>query len=434
MSHELPWGTAQVAEADLATYVKELEKRPQRQQALITRMLAEAGDGKGRSLARLLLLQDTKVGTRRHRHTGEKRVVPLKDSARERYKRASEIWSGRSWDPDQQYFYLPVGAVSAPKGLLRTPDPRPSKGGPASGQRAAFDLLVGSAVDTAEPTDSQMVVVVLLEELVVGAFRHAASLSVADVHAKIVAALPAIKSITSAPEVVLLATCSSKMLAHLGFSDRWKLGDLPALAEAIREGGEVDKADVVADVTAQAALAQAFLCRVRDHELELHTGGGTLYLDFGASTVARLRGSDVDCGIAGVPQSPCSLINAVAWAFGGSYMHRCLVISSDMAMLSWLLLAFEREEVDLGQLSRSVKLHLPQADGRVVDVQAEYQRLEAGGAGRAVAAAAAIWAGGQLSGCLAVLPINFGTPTAVVQHALVQHASCALRACAAPSC
>ena len=100
-----------------------------------------------------------------------------------------------TWDPDQQYFYLPVGAVSAPKGLLRTPDPRPSKGGPASGQRAAFDLLVGSAMDTAEPTDSQMVVV-LLEELVVGAFRHAASLSVADVHAKIVAALRAIKSIT----------------------------------------------------------------------------------------------------------------------------------------------------------------------------------------------------------------------------------------------
>ena len=73
-------------------------------------------------------------------------------------------------------------------------------------------------MDTAEPTDSQMVVV-LLEELVVGAFRHAASLSVADVHAKIVAALRAIKSITSAPEVVLLATCSSKMPAHLGFSD-----------------------------------------------------------------------------------------------------------------------------------------------------------------------------------------------------------------------
>jgi hypothetical protein len=181
MSHELPWGTAWVAEADLATYVKELEKRPQRQQALITRMLAEAGDGKDRSLARLLLLQDKKVGTQRHRHTGEKRAVPLKDSARERYKRASEIRSGRSWDPDQQYFYLPVSAVSAPKGLLRTPDPRPSKGGPASGQRAAFDLLVGSAVDTAEPTDSQMVVVPL-EELVVGAFRHAASLSVADVH------------------------------------------------------------------------------------------------------------------------------------------------------------------------------------------------------------------------------------------------------------
>jgi hypothetical protein len=32
-----------VAEADLATYVKELEKRPQRQQALITRMLAGVG-------------------------------------------------------------------------------------------------------------------------------------------------------------------------------------------------------------------------------------------------------------------------------------------------------------------------------------------------------------------------------------------------------
>jgi hypothetical protein len=116
MSHELPWGTAWVAEADLATYVKELEKRPQRQQALITRMLAEAGDGKDRSLARLLLLQDKKVGTQRHRHTGEKRAVPLKDSARERYKRASEIRSGRSWD-------RPAVLLSAGQRRLRAEGP-----------------------------------------------------------------------------------------------------------------------------------------------------------------------------------------------------------------------------------------------------------------------------------------------------------------------
>ena len=75
-------------------------------------MLTEAGDGKGRSLAKLFAVQAVQPGRRQTAHVDGVRQVPLRASSHRERAHAAAKARSETWDPDFQYYYLPLSAVT----------------------------------------------------------------------------------------------------------------------------------------------------------------------------------------------------------------------------------------------------------------------------------------------------------------------------------
>ena len=94
-------------------------------------MLTEAGDGKGRSLPKLFAVQAVQPGRRQTAHVDGVRQVPLRASSERERAHAAAKARSETWDPDFQYYYLPLSAVTPVKGLLRTPSLVSAESAPA---------------------------------------------------------------------------------------------------------------------------------------------------------------------------------------------------------------------------------------------------------------------------------------------------------------
>ena len=74
-----PLGSKRISDDQLGRWLRQRKVRQQRKQAVITHMLAEAGDGKGRSLAKLAAVQAVQPGRRQNAHVDGVRAAPLEN-------------------------------------------------------------------------------------------------------------------------------------------------------------------------------------------------------------------------------------------------------------------------------------------------------------------------------------------------------------------
>ena len=85
--HMAPLGSKRISDDALGRWLRQRKGRQQRKQAVITHMLAEAGDGKGRSLAKLAAVQAVQPGRRRNAHVDGVRALACNPPAREGARR-----------------------------------------------------------------------------------------------------------------------------------------------------------------------------------------------------------------------------------------------------------------------------------------------------------------------------------------------------------
>ena len=178
-------------------------------------MLTEAGDGKGRSLAKLFAVQAVQPGRRQTAHVDGVRQVPLRASSHRERAHAAAKARSETWDPDFQYYYLPLSAVTPVKGLLRTPSMVSAESAPADAASHAFRLLIGDGAETQEPPTSTQMLVVVVDEIVGDVFAGRSGLGCKEAHGAIDRKLQALPTWGTARQVVLLATCASKMRADV---------------------------------------------------------------------------------------------------------------------------------------------------------------------------------------------------------------------------
>ena len=110
--HVAPLGSKRISEAALVRWLGQRKGRQQRKQAVVTRMLTEAGDGKGRSFPKLFAVQAVQPGRRQTAHVDGVRQVPLRASSERERAHAAAKARSETWDPDFQYYYLPLSAVT----------------------------------------------------------------------------------------------------------------------------------------------------------------------------------------------------------------------------------------------------------------------------------------------------------------------------------
>jgi hypothetical protein len=397
--HVAPLGSKRISEAALVRWLAQRKGRPQRKQAVVTRMLTEAGDGKGRSLAKLFAVQAVQPGRRQTAHVDGVRQVPLRASSHRERAHAAAKARSETWDPDFQYYYLPLSAVTPVKGLLRTPSMVSAESAPADAASHAFRLLIGDGAETQPPTSTQMLVVVV-DEIVGDVFAGRSGLGCKEAHGAIDRKLQALPTWGTARQVVLLATCASKMPAHLEFSATLKSADISALREIVREGDFVESSVVRESASARAVLAEYYCQQLLRRARSLHPH---VCVDIGGDVSALQNGSVVPAPSYAPVGTACALVNAVSWAYlRRSPLHLRLIVSSDTLTLSRALLRLEMEN-DLGGLAllAPVHIYLPRVDGKAVNVLTVRAQLETTPQRAATGAAAAIWAGSRLAGALA---------------------------------
>eukprot|EP01048_Picozoa_sp_COSAG05_P029153 COSAG05_NODE_9436_length_623_cov_1.257634_1_plen_139_part_01 len=111
-------GSQAILEEDLVRWLQQRKGARMRRQAVLTKVLAEAGDSKGRRLARLFALQAFNAGRRRYAHAGgDGRMVPMHgSSARQRAVIAAQCTktNEKRWYADTQYYWVPTCVATAP--------------------------------------------------------------------------------------------------------------------------------------------------------------------------------------------------------------------------------------------------------------------------------------------------------------------------------
>ena len=329
-----------------------------------------------------------------------------------------------AWDPDFQYYYLPLAVVTPVKGLLRTPSAAVIPSAPKNATGHAFRQLIGDGANTEPPTNTQMLIVVV-DEIVGDVFERTKEMELDHAYHNVEKKLRATPGWATTKQIVLVATHAEKMPPHLDFAASAKRTDILMLRESVREGGIIEASMIKASSRARAVLAEDFCRRlVRAGSTEMHAD---VFVDIGGE-VSWLRNGAIVPTPDYVPAGcACALINAISWAYlRRSTLHLRLIVSSDALTLSRALLRLEWEN-DLGgmDLLAPVHIYLSKFDGKVVDVMKVRAQLETSPKRAATGAAASIWAGSRLAGALATPPTNVATPEAVVKFALAHPDICA---------
>jgi hypothetical protein len=114
--HPLECGGRNFVEEDMAMMVKQRRERPLRLNTLVTRVLSEKGDAKGRHLIRVKALQPL----------GHRKAVAAEGQRRLKVSRKVRAQAADRdvWDPEAQWAYMPSCVVDELMGLMHVAAPK----------------------------------------------------------------------------------------------------------------------------------------------------------------------------------------------------------------------------------------------------------------------------------------------------------------------